>query len=499
MKSKHTILYSQFLAIGCIVCAAVCFMKPAMAASSPGDVVGKVTVGYQGWFACSGDGSPFNGWWHQSPSPAGQGIKDWPDVREYTKTYPTQYANLGNGQPAKLFSSFDQSTVNTQFLWMHQYGIDCAALQRFNPFGGEGPIRDSIANKVRIAAEAYSVKFYIMYDVTGWSSAQTQLKTDWTNKMSKLTSSPMYAQQNGKPVVDVWGFGYHDGSHPVTTAAAIDIITWLKGQGCYVIGGVPREWRSSTADLTMYHSLDMISPWMVGALGSVSGADGIYNNYILGDQADCNAHNMDYQPCVIPGDNSIRQRAHGELMWRMFYNAIRAGCQGIYISMYDEFNEGNQICKTAENASMLPVGSSFRGLDEDGTVCSSDYYLRIAGDGARMLKGQMALTATRPTQPVGPIGVIFRHGGSSGSGTGAGTVLKAGTRGSSQVSLSLPVKTLSLAVYDICGSLVANVPVVNNAAVWNGTDASGKQVSAGGYFARATNGKQSVARPFVLQ
>ena len=37
-----------------------------MAASLPGDVVGKVTVGYQGWFACVGDGAPINSWWHYS-------------------------------------------------------------------------------------------------------------------------------------------------------------------------------------------------------------------------------------------------------------------------------------------------------------------------------------------------------------------------------------------------------------------------------------------------
>ena len=38
----------------------------ASAASPPGDVVGRVTVGYQGWFACTGDGAPINGWWHWS-------------------------------------------------------------------------------------------------------------------------------------------------------------------------------------------------------------------------------------------------------------------------------------------------------------------------------------------------------------------------------------------------------------------------------------------------
>ncbi|HEY3608718.1 MAG TPA: twin-arginine translocation signal domain-containing protein, partial [Pseudonocardiaceae bacterium] len=38
----------------------------APAASPAGDVVGKITVGYQGWFAAIGDGSPINAWWHWS-------------------------------------------------------------------------------------------------------------------------------------------------------------------------------------------------------------------------------------------------------------------------------------------------------------------------------------------------------------------------------------------------------------------------------------------------
>jgi hypothetical protein len=47
----------------------------------------------------------------------------------------------------------------------------------------------------------------------------------------------------------------------------------------------------------------------------------------------------------------------------------------------------------------VPGGSGLLTLDQDGTVCSSDYYLRLTNDGGRMLKGQIALTATRPTQP----------------------------------------------------------------------------------------------------
>ncbi|RSM74794.1 xylosidase [Kibdelosporangium aridum] len=385
--------------------------RPARAASPPGDVVGKITVGYQGWFACAGDGAPINGWWHwshnwgQPPSLSNNVIKAWPDMREYTRTYQTAYPALNNGQPATLFSSYDQSTVDIHFRWMQQYGCDTAALQRFNPFGGEGPTRDAMATKVRTAAEATGRKFYIMYDVTNWTDMQSQIKTDWSSKMAALTASSAYARQNGKPVVGIWGFGFNDSGRPWGPAPCLDVINWFKAQNCYVMGGVPTWWRTGTGDsrpgfLEVYRAFNMISPWMVGRIGNIGDSDRLYNEATVPDQNYCNANGIDYQPCVLPGDVAERQRAHGDLMWRQFYNVVRAGAQGIYISMFDEYNEGNQIAKTAENASMVPSGSGLWALDEDGTPCSSDYYLRLTADGGRMLKGQLGLTPTRPTRPV---------------------------------------------------------------------------------------------------
>ncbi|MFJ3895046.1 discoidin domain-containing protein [Streptomyces sp. NPDC090083] len=402
-------------AVGVVGTTGTMLAPTASAAGAPGDVVGKITVGYQGWFACIGDGAPIDGWWHwtqnwgQSPSPSNTGIKCWPDTRDYTTTYQTSYAALGNGRPATLFSSYDQQTVDTHFLWMQQNTIDTAALQRFNPTGGEGPTRDAMATKVRSAAESHGRKFYIMYDVSNWTSMQSEIKTDWTNKMSAHTASSAYARQNGKPVVCIWGFGFADPNHPFSPDACLDVVNWFKGQGCYVIGGVPREWRTGTGGsrsgfLGVYHAFDMLSPWMVGAIGTVAEADNAYSTYTVPDQADCDANGIDYQPCVLPGDVSARQRAHGDFMWRQFYNTVRAGAQGIYISMFDEYNEGNQIAKTAETQAWVPADSGFLALDEDGTPCSADYYLRLTGDGGRMLKGQLALTPTRPTQPVVPTG-----------------------------------------------------------------------------------------------
>jgi hypothetical protein len=383
----------------------------ASAASPAGDVVGKITVGYQGWFACKGDGAPIDGWWHWSqnmasaPSTSNTNIKAWPDMADYTSTYKTAFANFNNGQPATLFSSYDQQTVNTHFSWMQQNGCDTAALQRFNPTGGEGPTRDAMAAKVRTAAEAYGRKFYIMYDVSGWTTMQADIKADWTNKMSAYTSSGAYARQNGKPVVCIWGFGFNDSNHAFDAAACLDVVTWFKNQGCYVIGGVPTHWRTGDSDsragfLNVYHAFNMLSPWMVGRIGTAADSDNFYTNVNTPDQADCNANGIDYQPCILPGDLSARQRAHGDLMWRQFYNMVRLGAQGIYISMFDEYGEGNQIAKTSATQATVPAGSGLLALDEDGTACSTDYYLRLTNDGGRMLKGQIALTATRPTPPV---------------------------------------------------------------------------------------------------
>jgi hypothetical protein len=375
--------------------------QPALAASGPGDVVGKVTVGYQGWFGAAGDGSPQNNWWHWSAnwnqifSPSNNGESDsWPDMRAYTKTYQTGFANLGNGQPATVFSSYDQQTVNAQVSWMQQNGIDTIALQRFNPAGEAN--RDGMAARVAAAAETYGRKFFIMYDITGWTTMDTDLKTDWTNKMSAYASSPAYAHQNGKPVVCVWL-----ATSTVPVSQLLDIVNWLKSQGLYVIVGVERAWRTDTAKLPVYNAANMIQPWMVGSIGSVSDADNNFSTYMVPDLAYCNTHGLDYQDVVLPGDLRLHQRSHGALLWEMFYNAVRLPAQGIYVSMYDEYGEGNQIMETAETQAMVPAGSGYVSLDEDGTYCTSDYYIRLTGAGDRMFKGLMPLSVVRPTYPGG--------------------------------------------------------------------------------------------------
>jgi hypothetical protein len=364
----------------------------AKAGSPSGDVVGKLVVGYQGWFSCEGDGSPVNRWAHQN-------LEMWPDVREYAKTYQTNHPNLGNGEPAKMFSAYDDQVVNTHFRWMAEYGIDCAALQRFaneiRPGSSIKAQRDGMAIKVMNAAQATGRKFYIMYDLSGWGLAGVQ--ADWSDTIVNslhLLSSPAYAKQNGKPVVSIYGMGYV--RWPANAEDALKTVQWFKDQGCYVIGSVPGQWRSGNGDSRpdfepVYSAFNMLSGWAVGRAVNPG-----YTRWVEDDFAYCNTHGIDYQPCIYPGTsfhntNGRKKnqfpRNHGDFMWSQFATVKKAGVSNVYVAMFDELNEATSIFKCAEDTSMAPAGEWYVNLDADGEHCSSDFYLRLVNDAGKMLKG----------------------------------------------------------------------------------------------------------------
>jgi hypothetical protein len=401
------------------------FKFSASAAGSGGDVVGKLYAGYQGWFNAAGDGSPNGGWVHwskNSSAPSANGnvnFELYPDLREYSKLYQTSLANLGNGSPAKLFSSYDQETVNKHFEWMQTYNIDGAALQRFGADESDTPNnwksnRDSVAVKVKNAAESYNRKFYVMYDITGMNASNwvQAVKHDWTTNVVNnmhLPTSSAYAKQNGKMVVCIWGIGFTD--RPGTAAEAADLIGWFKNQGIYVIGGVPTYWRTGNNDsrsdfMNVYKSLDMISPWSVARFGNIQQADSFKTNQLQPDLAFTQQNGIDYQPVIWPGSawsnmtggpRNENPRLHGDFMWRQAYNLKSIGISTGYIAMFDEYDEGTAIAKMAENSSMIPTNQYFLTLDADGVPVSSDFYLRLAGDINRMFKNQIPLTANHPT------------------------------------------------------------------------------------------------------
>lgn len=378
--------------------------------SPEGDIVGKLITGYQGWFGASGDKSAFNSWRHWSangmPSKDNQTFELWPDVSEYENTYATGYENLINGQEARLFSSWDNQTIDTHFKWMAEYGIDCAALQRFGTYLTVDPrdkaFRDGVIEKSKKAAEKYKVKFFIMYDISGWTKFKDEIKSDWKDFMKTHTSSPSYAKQNNKPVVCIWGIGVS--GRPGDPNTWKETIEWFKNEGYYVIIGTPNNWRSQTANMVAYQSADMVSPWSVGSY-NYTNADA-YTTVMAEDRQALLKNGQDYLPVVFPGfawsnwkDNPKNQipRLHGDFLWRQFVNVRKSNSKSVYVAMFDEYDEATAIAKAVATKRETPSNQYFLTLDEDGIEVSPDFYLRLTGDGAKLIKKKIDITDAHPT------------------------------------------------------------------------------------------------------
>jgi len=419
-----------FLLLFCL-----CNTASAQSPVDPSSIIGKVVCGYQGWFSCTGDGSPINRWTHWSiTNPPQPGVapnpnpnltfEAYPDVSLYNPAslFQTNFANNGDGTPSKLFSDYKQDVIDKHFELMQANGIDGVAFQRFIVEVLIDPLfkinRDTAAVHVRAAAEKYHRMFYLVYDLSGLSSVPAasdqvrldSVKGDWTNNMlAKLhiTSSPMYGTQGGKPVVQIWGIGYNGSTG--TSAQQDSLITWFKAQGCYVIIGVPIDWRKGGgACVAGFDSVncgvaDMISPWAVGAYSDVTSANSYKTNYLTPDLAYCTRMAKGYQPIIFPGfswsnwnggtQNQI-PRNKGLLFWQQAYNLRQLGIKTAEIAMMDEYDEGTAILPMADGYNMIPTNQYFVTTSADGTYLSSDFYLRLATKVTRQINQLDASSST---------------------------------------------------------------------------------------------------------
>ena len=340
---------------------------PAARAAGPaGDIVGKITVGYQGWFACAGDGAPINGWWHwsqnwsQTPSPSQQrhqGVAGHARVHAHLPDRVRQPRQ----RPAR-----DALLVLRPADRRHATSCGCsrtAATPRPCSASTRTAPRARPATRWRprsaVAAETHGRKFYIMYDVTGWTNMQSEIKTDWTAKMSALHRLFRVRQPERQAGGVHLGLRLQRRQPPVARRR-------LPGRHQLVQEpGLLRDRRGAARVAHRHRRLAGRLPRRLPRVQHALAVDGRRDRQRRPtpttptptspspDLADCNANGIDYQPCVLPGDVSGRQRVHGDFMWRQFYNMVRAGAQGIYISMFDEYGEGNQIAKTAETQAMV--------------------------------------------------------------------------------------------------------------------------------------------------
>jgi hypothetical protein len=129
------------------------------------------------------------------------------------------------------------------------------------------------------------------------------------------------------------------------------VIDFFKSCGLTVVGGVPTYWRtlindaqSDPAWAAVYRSFDIISPWSVGSVKL-------------------------------------------------------SGCTMVYGAMFDEVDEGTAMYKLAPTTAQIPAQGSWVTLNIDGFSLPSDWYLRLAGQASKMIRGEIPLQRTIPITP----------------------------------------------------------------------------------------------------
>ena len=377
-----------------------------------GTLTGKLIFGYQGWFACPGDA-------------AGRGWVHWRDAKGFTVDMLPDVAELPgaercdaglrapDGAEVDVYSAQNRATVDRHFAWMARYGLDGVALQRFATGLLHDVTRqamDRVLANVRAGAEAHGRVFFVMYDLSGMTSDQLPLvAADWARLVGEgLTGSPAYLRHRGHPLVALWGLGFS--GRPITPQASLDLIDAIeKAGGASLLGGVATGWREGNRDASpdpgwraVWKRLAVISPWTVGRYADEAGAARYARSDVAPGLAAAAALGADYMPVVFPGFTwrnlqhardarsaapyNQTPRRCGRFWWRQMVEAVRAGATMVYGAMFDEVDEGTAMFKLVARAADEPTDPGFVALDADGCALPSDFYLRLAGEGAALLR-----------------------------------------------------------------------------------------------------------------
>ncbi len=380
-------------------------------------LTGKMMCGYQGWFNAEGDGAKlgFRHWTRRNdmPAPGNAKIDLWPDVSELggDERFATGF-QLANGQAAEVFSSSNRATVMRHFDWMRGYGIDGAFVQRFISSLRDPNVRqatDTVLAHCREGANRHGRTYAVMYDLSGLGANRIrEVMDDWRKLRAEMhvTEDPAYLRHRGKPLVAVWGVGFNDG-RKYTLAECRELVDFLKQDCCTVMLGVPTGWRTldrdCVGDAALHDVLklaDVVSPWTVGRYQNPAGVSRHAETRWKPDIAWCVERKLDYLPVVFPGFSWSNMkgapldqipRLKGEFLWSQFAAAKTAGATMLYTAMFDEVDEGTAIFKCTND---VPVRGDSRFLTYEGLP--SDFYLKLTGAGAKMLRGELPVKEPLP-------------------------------------------------------------------------------------------------------
>jgi len=384
---------------------------------------GKLVVGYQGWFGCPNDFEANKAWQHwflRGVRSEFMTVDLLPSVGQIdSKDLCETGIPRADGQGTiKLFSSQNPKIVFAHFRWMRDAEIDGAATQRFVSEIGD-PVKrrrsDHVLTNVRAASEGNNRVFFVVFDVSGEKaeSVVSDVRQDWRHLVNdlKLTDSPAYMRDHGKPVLELWGFGFRTrvGAPEEVGALIRDLKTGQDGLAAVtLIGGVPARWRTLEVDAKpeagwakVYRSYDVISPWWVGRFNDEVSATAFTRDVVVPDLAEARRAGVRYMPVIFPGFSAYNQQLNhgnlhdavldriprrcGKFLWWQVSSLLSQHVDMLYAAMFDEADEGTALFPMETQPDKLPAGSHMVYLNQDGCSLPEDWYLRVVGRAAQYI------------------------------------------------------------------------------------------------------------------
>jgi len=85
-------------------------------------------------------------------------------------------------------------------------------------------------------------------------------------------------------------------------------------------------------------------------------------------------------------------RRGGAFFWEQFVAAKKLNTGMVYVAMFDEVDEATAIFKVTNDPPTQANFTTYEGLP-------SDWYLRLTGEGAKMIRGDAPLAEQIPIRP----------------------------------------------------------------------------------------------------
>jgi hypothetical protein len=202
----------------------------------------------------------------------------------------------------------------------------------------------------------------------------------------------------------VWGF-YSNRFGPALAHRVIDFFKTDPSHGATLVGGCQWWWRAEkdVEWAKAFRQFDVISPWNVGNVMTVANRKQAATGHWKDDLAEARRVGMAYLPVIYPGfgwtnlkgqgaGGATIPRLGGEFYWRQFATAADLGVEMVYVAMFDEVDEGTAIFKVSNRPPTQARFETYDGLP-------SDWYLRLTGEGAKLIRGERKNQVTLPIKP----------------------------------------------------------------------------------------------------